>query len=111
ELIEQLDFALSQRHRAAIYAGDPQTVITGVTDDDAIGASGRTLDPNASVLANEGGKAYGSSFLAPFKGMTGGALKRGVMHPWLIKDPQGKAVVMALPGDALDALDKDANDI
>jgi hypothetical protein len=110
DLIEQLDFALSQRHRAAIYAGDPQTVLTGITDDDDLGATGRTLDPNLTTLAQEGGKKYGQAFAAPFR-TTSGALKRGVMHPWMIKDPAGKAVVIALPGDALDALDKDAQDI
>ena len=108
-LVEQLDFALSQRHRAAIYGGDPQTVFSGVTDDDTLGATGAKLRP--VVGPNQNGEwARGFDGLGSMQA-SGGALKRGVMHPWKISDPAGKAMVLSLPGDALTSLDNDAKDI
>jgi hypothetical protein len=102
--IEQLDLGLSQRHRAAIYAGDPQTVLTGVGDDDSVGATGPTVRTDRTD-----GK-WSKAFQSPGGG-AGGALKRGVMTPWVLKDPQGKVLLLTLPADALDALDGDTKDI
>lgn len=110
-LIEQLDYAISQRHRAALYAGDPQTIITGTTDDDwaNIGATGPTLRPEEA--GTEGGQwRKGFDGLASVAAGNK-AVKRGVMHPWRITDPNGKVDVLTLPGDALTALDNDGKDL
>jgi hypothetical protein len=110
-LLEQLDLALSQRHRAAVYAGDPQTVLIGVDPDATIGGVGRA--PKPMQLPGDVGAA-GRQWQSAFKGSIGEGgplLKRGVGQVWKIEDPQGKAVLLTLAGDALKALDDDAKDL
>lgn len=114
-LIEQLDLGLSQRHRAAVYAGDPQTVITGVNDDESFAGTGRpSIGPS---LPGEGGAGdptkAGRDWGPGMQGNrpTGQRLRRGVGQVWKISDAQGKATLLTLPGDALTSLDNDAKDI
>jgi hypothetical protein len=113
ELIEQLDLALSQRHRAAIYAGDPQTVLIGVSADDVIGNEGRKARPNISAAdMGANGRPKGQWAEAMYGGGSSDtALRRGVGEVWRIQDPQGKALLLTLDGDALKCLDDDAKDL
>lgn len=114
-LLEQLDLGLSQRHRAAVYAGDPQTVVSGVTEDDTFAGSGRAA--SGPMLQGEGGAGdptkAGREWGPSLQGNRPGSprLRRGVGQVWRITDPQGKAVLLTLPGDALTSLDNDAKDL
>jgi hypothetical protein len=110
-LLEQLDMAVSQRHRAAIYAGDPQTVLSGVSEDDLVGGTGRAARPalpdlNGAPAARQWRAAFDAS-----GGNGGPRLRRGVGQVWQITDPAGRAILLTLPGDALKALDDDAKDL
>ena len=109
-LLEQLDLVLSQRHRAAIYAGDPQTVLIGIQSGDAVGNTGRAAVPGALPGEGQGSAKQWQAAFAVTNGV-GGKLRRGVGDVWSIPEPHGKAVLLTLPGDALDALDHDAEDL
>ena len=113
-LIEQLDLALSQRHRAALYAGDPQLILIGVNEDDAVGNTGASAQSPMQPLL-DGDRAKGSQqWQRAFGAGQGGGkskLRRGAGEVWRITDAAGKAVLLTLPSDALDALDKDAKDL
>lgn len=113
ELVEQLDLALSQRHRAAIYAGDPQTVLTGVSAEESIGNTGRKARQNiAPADMGPNGKPKGQWADAMYGGGSGGeALRRGVGEIWRITDPSGRAMMLTLDAGSLKALDDDAKDL
>lgn len=111
-LVEQSDLALSQRHRAAAYAGDPQTVLTGVSEDEHVGNVGRSarhilLPGDLDAKGNPGpwAKAFAGS------AGQGTKLRRGAGEVWRIQAPEGKAAMLCLAGDALKALDDDARDV
>lgn len=108
-MLEQLDLCLSQKQRAGLYCGDPQTVITGVSDEDPIGGVGRRAT-GVEPTDVQGGRRWAKSF-APATGPNGGAIKRGAGQVWRISDPGGKAEMLCLPADALAALDSNAKDL
>lgn len=115
-MLEQIDLGISQRHRAAVYVGDPQTVVSGVSAEDPIGNVGRKVQPvpdPRDVDAN--GRLKGPWAAAMYGGPKGGggtgALRRGAGEVWRIQDPSGKATLLTLPADALDGLDKDVQDL
>jgi hypothetical protein len=49
--LDALNFTLSQRHRAALYSGDPQMVETGVSRDENVAPTGR--EPVAGMVAGD----------------------------------------------------------
>jgi hypothetical protein len=110
-MVEQLDLSISQKHRAAIYAGDPVTCITGVSAEEDIGDSGTLPRPNPMPgdLTKEG-KQWGKAFYGS-QGQGGSALRRGVGSVWRIESPDGKVFMLALDADALKALDDDGKDL
>ena len=104
-ILEQLDglnFALSQKHRAALYATDPQIVEVGVMKDEDPGATGRKA--RAAVLPGERGGYIGAVNLEQ-------ARKKGPGIVWRYEDPNVKVSMLTLPGDALKAADDNAVDM
>jgi len=110
------DFTLSQRHRAAMYLGDPQIVEIGVKKgSDPSGGSGRKpVVPSlfGDGIPAEGGGMYvgtiGSGFSA------GPARKKSPGSVWQYDVPDASKVkvsILALPGDALKPIDDHARDL
>ena len=107
-MLEALDMALSQRHRAAFYAGDPQWVLTGVSGDDSIGGSGRLAQPTAFPGDKPGPWSRALYFGGP---QNGGAIRKGPGEIWRIESPDAKVQLFTLKGDALAAIDQHAADL
>ena len=106
------DFALSQRHRAAIYAGDPQWTEVGVE----LGSTPSGTGPVVTMPTLNGGAVTGPSQPASsFK--TGGAVSqgsgrlKGAGEVWQYENQDAKVQLHTLPGDALKALDEHARDL
>ena len=105
--VEALDLALSQRHRAALYAGDPQWVATGVDPDDSFGGAGRKMvDP---MSAGDGSKQWASAIYGGQP--TGGAIRKGPGEFWRTPNSEARFNLMTLPGDALTSLDNVIKDL
>lgn len=120
--IEGLDMVLSQWHRAAFYAGDPQGYEIGV-DERGPMAQGRTLQgspsgtvnpPSAADLSTRhGGAPSGAN---PVNGRWGfgppkRARKKGPGEWWRYENPDVKVGILTLPGDALKAIQDNARDL
>lgn len=106
-LVEQYDLALSQRHRAAIYAGDPQLIATGVDDGDPIGRAGRSaiIRPEIGDTSKQWSTAlYGS-------GQGGNKLRSGAGEFWRTENPDASFVLLTLPGDGLKCLADNVTDL
>lgn len=116
------DIALSQRHRAASYVGDPQLVGYGL--EELPGGVGRTLaafrEANLSQAFNTADGNTVDTFVGEVDGkyatLRGGvsqgqSLKKGASQFWKIDSEKAKVEMLTLPADALDAIDKDARDL
>ncbi len=109
--VRALDFALSQRHRAALYAGDPQWTEIGVE----LGSSPTPTARSGSLPATaNGGKPSASNpvtthFADPPKARKG--RKKSPGDVWQYEDPTTKVTLHTLPGDALKALTDHAADL
>lgn len=106
------DVALSQRHRAALYAGDPQWTEAGVEpgENPSAGAVDR-----GTPMTQSGGAITGDN---PVVGRVGGdGARRGgsrKKHPgtvWQYEDKEVNVQLHTLPGDALKALSDHAHDL
>lgn len=109
--IEALDFALSQRHRAALFAGDPQWVEIGVGDEDGPAATGE--EPLWSS-ANGGELSDDNPRYGHYTSLTGGRRprrKKGPGEVWKYDNPDAKVSLETLPGDALKAISDHAADL
>lgn len=109
--VRALDFALSQRHRAALYAGDPQWTEIGVE----LGSS-PTTTARTGVLPGtaQGGKPSASNpvtthYADPPRQRKG--RKKSPGDVWQYEAPDTKVELHALPGDALKALSDHAADL
>jgi hypothetical protein len=105
-LIDAVNLALSQRHRAAIYSGDPQVIETGVDDDDMRMPMGRASEDRQA-------RADMSGWQEPLSGgRSGGSSvrKKGTGTVWRYTSPEAKVFYLLLSGDALKCLDDDARD-
>jgi hypothetical protein len=110
--IRALDFALSQRHRAVLFCGDPQVVETGVDPGyNPSGASGRTAMVAATAM---GGAASNAN------PVTGGYISRSgpkaarVKSPggvWQYEDPNTKVMYLVLPDGSIKPLEEHAADL
>lgn len=107
------DYALSMRHSAALYAGEPQWTEIGVEQ----GSNPSTpADGNAGIAVHAsrlGGPASASNpmtgtFRSPSR-MTG--RKKGARHVWQYENDNAKVTLHTLPGEALKALDEHARDV
>ena len=91
--IQGLDFALSQRHRAAIFAGDPQTIETGVQPGyNPSGVTARTSVPST----NAAGQVTGA-FQSP---QPQAARKKSPGVVWQYESPETKVSYLILPPEA-----------
>lgn len=110
--IEALDFALSMRHRAALYAGDPQLIEIGVEPGSNPSAPGRMAMVPAT---REGGEAStGNPIQGGYVTETGPskqARRRGAGIVYQYESPETKVELLTLPGDALTAVSDNASDI
>jgi hypothetical protein len=103
------DFALSQRHRAALYAGDPQWTEIGVQPGYNPTATGRRAEVPASITGRPGERAHAAYVSGPPTHSK--ARKKSPGTVWQYEDKETKVQLHALPGDALKALDDHANDL
>jgi hypothetical protein len=111
--LDALHFAYSQRHRAAMYAGDPQFWETGVDPDDKPQNMGRTAIAPQPTANNPQGKSMQDGWALGFggAGRTRPARKKGPGAVWQYASPDAKVGMMTLPGDALKAIDTHAADL
>lgn len=109
--IRALDFTISQRHRAALYAGDPQWTEIGVDPGYNPSAVGRTA---AVPSTPEGGDASRAN---PITGRyidsnpTRAARRKTPGGIWQYDKDNVKVELHCLPGDALKALQDHAKDL
>jgi hypothetical protein len=111
--IEAHDFSLSQRHRAALYAGDPQLVEIGVEQGYNPSEMGRTpIDVLATAAGGQAGddNPVRGGFVA-LGGHTKQARKRGSAQVFQYENENTEVKLITLPGDALEALDGNARDL
>lgn len=107
------DFALSQRHRAALYAGDPQWTEIGVEPGfNPTGSGGRKAELPASVFGRPGESSIGVYTSEP-QGSGSKARRKSPGTVWQYggKNPEVKVQLHTLPGDALKAIDDHARDL
>lgn len=98
--LDAMNFALSQRGRAALYAGDPQMYEAGVPDREEPAQTGR-----AAIVERHGYSMFG---------IVGGgrpARRKGAGTVWRYANPDAKVAMLTLPGDALDSITQHAVDL
>lgn len=108
--IRGLDFALSQRHRAALFCGDPQTIETGV--EPGSNPSGQVGQASGVPSTMAGGAANGAN---PVTGNFGrprtSARIKSPGIAWQYENADAKVSYLALPEGGLKALDEHAADL
>ena len=109
--IDALNFSLSQRHRGAIYSGDPQLWETGVDAMTNPAPMGRAARGQIDVQASGPGGAPIGVFTGQPKGSRGSLRKKGPGVVWRYPDPASKVGMLTLPDGALGAIDDHANDL
>lgn len=107
------DFALSQRHRAALYAGDPQWTEIGVEPGyNPTGSGGRKAEVPASTFGRPGESPIGVYTSEPSSSASKVRKKSpGSVWQYAGKNPEVKVQLHTLPGEALKALDDHARDL
>lgn len=105
--IDALNFGLSQRYRAALYSGDPQMVEFGVDSDEEVAPTGRHAMPIPDLVDGNGRHyaAYG------FGTRPRDTRRKGAGTVWRYSNPDAKAELLTLPGDALDSITDQCNDL
>ena len=111
DAVQALDTSLSQRHRAALYCGDPQWFMTGVDPANPVGPSGRqAVTPTPDNPTGDPRKQ--GQWGAAFNGNANkNVTKKGPGVVWATENPSASAQLITLPGDALAAIDAHANDL
>lgn len=104
--IDGLNFSLSQRHRAARYAGDPQIIETGV-DEDAVRAP--TGERARTAYAGENDHPRNRGIIIGPAGQP--IRKRGPGSIWSYDSPDAKVQYLTLPAGALESLSGDVKDL
>lgn len=109
--ITALDFTLSQRHRAAMYAGDPQWTETGVEPGSNPSSGGRvSMVAPATPLGgtpSASNPITGSYAYVPRANVR----KKSPGDIWQYENENAKITLHTLPGDALTSLDSHAKDL
>lgn len=110
--LDALNFAYSQRHRAALYAGDPQYYEIGVDPDVDIQATGQAAVIAQTTAANPSGRPMNGGWAFGTGGRGGPARrKKGPGVVWQTRNADAKIGMLTLPGDALKAIDEHAEDL
>lgn len=107
--IEAHDFALSMRHRASLYAGDPQWVEIGVEQGYNPSDGGRTAMLPATPQG--GAPSADNPVVGGYVLGAKQARKRGSSQIYQYESPDVKVELVTLPGDALTALHDNAFDL
>lgn len=113
--LEAIDFAHSQRHRAALYAADPQWTETGVepgTNPSDAGRMPRVVNPSSrdGGAATSANPRHNGGYIDGRRG--GGKVRRkGPGVVWQYENPAVRVQLHTLPGDALKALDDHIRDL
>jgi hypothetical protein len=111
EPITGLDFTLSQRHRAAMYAGDPQWTEVGVEPGSNPSAGGR-MPISVPATATGGAPSATNPITGNYTSAPGGRVrKKSPGDVWQYENPNTKVTLHTLPGDALTSLDNHAKDL
>lgn len=109
--IDSLNWALSLRHRAALYSSDPQWVEIGVDPSDSPAPDGR----QAQVVIGGGIDPHTGQpqpgWVTTKKRPAGKARARGVGSVWTYPNENTKVEQLSLPGDALKSADDNARDL
>ena len=106
--IDCLNYSLSQRHRAALYSGEPQMWETGVDKDENPSALGRVAAP---IIHNDDtGESYYDSSSAGGGGSQS-ARRKGPGVVWRYSNQEARVGMMTLPGDALKPAEENARDL
>lgn len=109
--VTALDFALSMKHRAALYAGDPQWTEVGVEPGYVPTAPGdMTSIPSTSM----GGPITGDNRPSGeyrSQGVMKQGRKKGPGEVWQYESPDVKVHLHSLPGDALTSLENHCMDL
>ena len=110
-VIDAINQALSQRHRAALYCGDPQVIETGVEDDDM------RMPTAGSTAENAGRTTDSTGWGSPLNTRLGTGTtsnvqrKKGAGTVWRYTGEGSKVMLLSLAGDALNVLKEDGDDL
>lgn len=109
--IDALNLSLSQRHRAALYAGDPQMWETGVEPDANPAPVARYARVQVEVQASRNGQPAGVFTASPRAAGRGSARKKGPGIIWRYTNTESKVGMLTLPDGALGSIDSHAADL
>jgi hypothetical protein len=111
--IDCLNRTLSQRHRAAVTAGDPQMYEAGVGPDEQVGPMGRTasVTPRGGKVTADDANSDQSTSVYNRPVQTASARKKGPGIIWRYKDDKAHAEYLTLPGDGTKVLTEDGQDL
>lgn len=104
--IDGLNFSLSQRHRAARYAGDPQLMEFGTTPEEVHAPQGRQV---RTAHAGEGDHPANRRWILDSKGNPVRAKGPGTI--WTYENKEARAEYLTLPAGALESLVGDVRDL
>jgi len=107
------DVAISQRHRAALMAGDPQWTEIGVEPGEGPAATGRTPRDIVRSTATGGLPSKDNPVLPGSYDMSSPkpSRKKGPGEVWQYPNSDVQVKLHTLPGDALKAIDDHARDL
>jgi len=111
--IYALDMALSQRHRAALYCGDPQIVVTGAdpsySPTEKPGGRGMIATKEGGDFGNEGPPRPHYEYRDYFS--MKGNIKKSPGTVWIFPDPNTKVIMLTLSEKEIGAIDRNAQDL
>lgn len=113
--IRGLDYALSMRHRAALFTGSPIVVEIGVEPGTNPGQTGQTSTPGAIPTTLNGGKPSAANpvegaFTSPTR-HPGRKISPGIAWQYPRPKTEVSVAYLALPDGALTALDEHSADL
>lgn len=106
-----LDFALSMKHRAALYSGDPQWTEVGVEPGYVPSSLGDIVTVPATAMGGE--ITSQNRPTGQYRGpqQPGQGRKKGPGEVWQYESPDVKVQLHTLPGDALTSLENHCADL
>lgn len=107
--IDSLCRSQSQHHRAALYAGDPQFVETGVDEDHNPAPMGQQPSTMQAYPDEDPAAGHRDWLTGPPVSTSG--RKKGPGVVWRYPTDTSKVEILTLPGDALDSVAKDREDL